>query len=137
MTAVRVSLILLAFLVLVAPAVGANPVRATLKASSTMPVAGTPWRYELTVKDRQRQAVKAEARLQILRGNVVVSCWKGTAFGRCKGANAGTWIPFTGKRVGTVKWAAGWVGVTLTFQATVVTNGRSLRLRIPVRVQAP
>jgi len=137
MTAVRALLVLLVFLVLVAPAAAASPVRATLRASSTMPAANTPWRYEITVKDRQGRAVKATARLQILRGDVVVSCWKRRAMRPCKGANAGMLIPFTGKRSGAVKWAARWVGSTLTFQATVFTNGRSLRLRIPVRVQAP
>lgn len=137
MTPVRALLVLLAFVVVVAPASAANPVRATLKASSTMPVADLPWRYEITVNDGQGKAVKAKARLQILRRNVVVSCWKGRAMAPCKGASSGAWIPFTGRRTGTVTWAMQSVGMTLTFQATVVANGRSLRLRIPVRVQAP
>ena len=137
MTSVPALLILVAFVVLVAPASAANPVRATLKASSTMPVADTPWRYEITVDDRQGKAVKATARLQVLRRNVVVRCWKGRAMAPCKGASSGTWIPFIGKRTGTVTWTQQSVGIPLTFQATVIANGRSLRLRIPVRVQAP
>ena len=102
-----------------------------------MPVADTPWRYEIIVKDRQDDAVRAKARLQILRGTTVVGCVKRDAIVPCKGPSSGTWISFTAKRAGTVKWAARFVGARLTFRATVVANGRSLRLRIPVRVQAP
>lgn len=124
-------------LAVVAPAGAANHVRATLTASSTMPVAGTPWRYVITVKDRRGRALAARARLQILLGNAVVGCWKGTAMAACEGAGSGTWISFKGRRSGTLTWPAQSVGVTLTFQALVVTSGRSLRLRVPVRVQAP
>ena len=137
MSSVRVALLACIALVLVAPAAAANPVRATLSASSTMPVADTPWRYVITVKDRQGKALRAKARLQILLGTAVVGCWKGTAMAACEGASSGTWISFKGKRVGTITWPAQSVGVTLTFQAVVVANGRSLRLRVPVRVQTP
>jgi hypothetical protein len=123
--------------VLVPPVGAANPVRATLKASSTEPVADTPWRYVITVQDRRERAVRAKARLQILLGNVVVGCWKRVAMAPCQGATAGTWISFTGRRAGTLTWPAQSVGVTLTFQVIVVADGRSLRLRVPVRVQAP
>lgn len=133
----RVLLVCLAALVAVAPAAAASPVRATLSASSTMPVAETPWRYVITVKDREGTPLAAKARLQILLGNVVVGCWKRTAMVACEGASAGTWISFKGKRTGRLTWPLQSVGVTLTFRAIVVAHGRSLRLRLPVRVQAP
>jgi hypothetical protein len=138
MSAVRVLVACVALvLALVAPAGAASDVRATLRASSTMPVAETPWRYVITVKDRQGRALPARARLQILLGSTVVGCWKGRAMAACEGPTAGTWIAFKGKRTGTITWPAQSVGVTLTFRAVVVTAGRSLRLRVPVRVQAP
>lgn len=138
MSGVRVLVVCVVFvLALAAPAGAASDVRATLSASSTMPVAGTPWRYVITVKSRQGRALAARTRLQILLGNVVVGCWKGRAMAACEGPYAGSWITFTGKRTGTITWPAQSVGVTLTFQAIVVTGGRSLRLRVPVRVQAP
>ena len=133
----RALLACIALLVLVAPAAAANPIRATLSASSTMPVAETPWRYVITVKDRQGKALRAKARLQILLGTAVVGCWKGTAMVACEGSSSGTWIPFKGKRTGTITWPEQSVGVTHTFQAIVVANSRSLRLRVPVRVQTP
>ena len=138
MTAVRALLVLLAFLVVVvAPAGAASDVRVTLTASSATPVADTPWRYQIIVKDRQGDAVRTKARLQILRGTTVVGWVKRTAIVPCRGPSSGTWISFAGKRVGTVKWAPRFVGARLIFRATVVANGRALRLRIPVRVQAP
>ena len=137
MRAVRVLVAVLVVLVVAAPAAAASDVRATLSARPSSPVADTPWRYVITVKDSQGRALRAKARLQILLGNVVVGCWKRTGMTACEGAGSGTWISFTGKRAGTLTWPAQSVGVTLTFQATVVANGRSLRLRVPVRVRAP
>lgn len=124
-------------LALAGAAAAANPVRATMSTSSTMPLVDTPWRYTIVVKDRAGKPVAAKARLQILLGPTVVGCWKGTAMQACTGANAGTWIAFKGKRTGTLTWPAQSAGVKLTFQATIVAGGRSLKLRAPVTVQAP
>ena len=137
MTPVRVLLVCLALLVVVRPAQAADHVRATLRAPSTTPVAGTPWRYVITAKNQRGTPLPAKARVQILRGTAVVRCWKGGAIVACKGASSGTWFSFTGKRAATLMWPARYVGDTLTFQATVLANGRSLRLRLPIRVQAP
>ena len=60
-----------------------------------------------------------------------------TAAAPCSGATAGTWIPFTGTRTGVLTWRAQHAGVRLTFQATVVAAGRSLKLRAPVQVKLP
>jgi hypothetical protein len=56
---------------------------------------------------------------------------------QCSGATAGTWIPFKGKRTGVLTWPAQSAGIKLTFQATVVAAGRSLKLRAPVTVKLP
>jgi len=122
-------------LTLVAAATGAAPVRATLVTTSPKPVADTPWRYTITVKDQKGKPVLAKVRLQILLGTLVVGCWKGTAMVPCEGANAGTWIRFKGKRTGVLTWPAQSVGVKLTFQATVVAGGRTFRLRALVVAQ--
>jgi hypothetical protein len=124
----------LAALVLVAPVSAAYPVKATLTASSTRPLVGEPWRYTITVKDLAGKPLAAKARLQILRDQVVVGCWKG-AMVRCSGARAGTWIAFKGKRTATIVWPAlSGIG-KLEFRAIVVTGTRTLRLRAPVTVQ--
>jgi len=121
-----------------AAAAGAtSPVRATMTTSSTMPLVDTPWRYTIVVKDEAGRLLPARARLQILLGPTVVGCWKGRAMAPCSGTNAGTWIAFKGKRTGTLMWPAEAAGVKLTFQATVVAGGRSLKLRAPVTVQRP
>jgi hypothetical protein len=114
-----------------------DPVRATMATSSKTPLVDTPWRYTIVVKNREGRPLPAKARLQILLGKVVVGCWKHTAMVACTGANAGTWIPFKGKRTGVLRWPAQSAGVTLTFQAIVVSGSRSLRLRAPVTVQLP
>lgn len=136
MTFVR-ALACIVALVAAVPAAAAGPVRATLTASSRTPVADTPWRYVITVRDRSGKALEARARLQILLGDLVVGCWRGSAMAPCQGAGSGTWISFKGKRAGTITWPAQSVGVTLTFQAIVVAKGRTTRLRVPVRVQSP
>jgi hypothetical protein len=74
-------------------------------------------------------------KLQILLGTLVVGCWKGTAMTQCTGASAGTWIPFRGKKTGTLTWPVLSVGQKLTFQALVVAGGKTLKLRAPVAVQ--
>lgn len=114
-----------------------NPVRATMSTSSTKPLAETPWRYTILVKNRQGEPLAVKARLQILLGAVVVGCWKRTAMAPCSGPNAGTWVRFKGKRTGVLTWPAQSAGAKLTFQAIVVAGTRSLRLRAPVTVQLP
>jgi hypothetical protein len=139
MTDVRLLVVLCALAATVAAAAGAatDPVRATMSTSSTQPLAETPWRYTIVVKSRAGSPLAAKVRLQILVGNVVVSCWKRTAMRACSGASAGTWISFTGKRTGVIRWPAGAAGVKRTFQAIVVTGTRSLRLRAPLTVRLP
>jgi hypothetical protein len=138
MTPMRV-LLLVCVLVLAAAssAVGANGFRATMSTSSTMPLAGSVWRYTIVVKDEAGKPVAAKVRLQILLGTLVVGCVKNTAMVECSGANAGTWISFKGKRTGSITWPARSAGVKLTFRATVVAGARSLKLRAPVTVRLP
>jgi hypothetical protein len=121
----------------VASAAAADPVRATMTTSSTKPVVDTPWRYTITVKDRAGKPVAAKVRLQILRGTRVIGCWKRTAIVPCSGATAGTFIAFKGKRTGTIRWRSRYVGSKLTFQATVVSQMSSLKLRAPLTVLLP
>ena len=106
----RLLFVCIAALVLVASAGAANqpvnPVRATMTTASTMPVADTPWRYTIVVKDRGGKPLPAKARLQTLVGTRVVECWKRTAMTRCSGAASGTWIAFKGKRTGILSWPA-------------------------------
>ena len=137
MKRMRILVVALAALALAATAGAANPVRAMMTTTSTQPLVDTPWRYTIVVKDRAGKPLAAKARLQILLGTLVVGCWKGTAMTQCSGANAGTWIPFKGKRTAVISWPAQSAGVKLTFQATVVAAGRSLRLRAPVTVRLP
>jgi hypothetical protein len=137
----RMRLLVLAAIValaLTATAVaGINPVRASMTTTSTQPLVDTPWRYTIVVKDRAGKPLAAKARLQILVGTLVVGCWKQTAIVQCSGATAGTWIPFRGKRTGVITWPEQSAGAKLTFQATVVAAGRSLKLRAPVTVHLP
>ena len=72
-----------------------------------------------------------------LAGTLVVGCWTQTAVVHCSGANAGTWISFTGKRTAVISWPAQSAGMKLTFQATVVAAGKSLQLRAPLMVRLP
>jgi hypothetical protein len=124
-------------LVLVASAAGAGPiVRATLTTSTAKPVVDTPWRFTLRVRDQAKKPLGAKARLQLLLGQTVVGCWKGSAMAPCQSAAEGTWIAFTGRRSGVLTFPAQSVGITLTFQAVVVARGRTVRLRAPVTVQA-
>jgi hypothetical protein len=125
----------LAAAVLASAAVAANPVRATLVTSSATPVVDQPWRWTVTVKRSPGSPVAAKMRLQILLGQTVVGCWKGTAMTQCSSASAGTWIAFKGRRTGVLTWPALSLGVKLTFQAVVVAAKRTLRLRAPVTVQ--
>jgi hypothetical protein len=124
----------LALTVAAASQAALKPVRAT---SSTKPLADTPWRYTIVVKNPAGKPLAARVRLQILLGPTVVGCWKRTAMVACSSPNAGTWITFRGKRTGVLRWPAQSAGVKLTFQAVVVAAERSLRLRAPVTVQLP
>jgi hypothetical protein len=125
----------LAGLALVSPASGSIPVNTTLTTSTSAPVVDQPWRWSVTVTSAFGRPLPARMRLQIVRGSMVVGCWKGTAMTRCSGANAGTWIAFTGKRAGVITWPARTVGIKLKFQAIVVSATKKLRLRAPVTVQ--
>jgi len=139
MTDVRLLvLVVLAALAVAATAgAGTKPVLATMTTSSTQPVVETPWRYTIVVKDRAGKPLAAKARLQVLLGTLVVGCWKQTAIVQCAGANAGSWIAFKGKRTGVITWQAQSAGVKLTFRATIVAAGSSLKLRAPVTVRLP
>jgi hypothetical protein len=108
-----------------------------MSTTSTAPVVGTPWRYTLVVKDRRGKPLRAKARLHVLVGALVIGCWKSGRMLPCSSEQAGTWIPFRGRRSGALTWRAQSVGVRLTFQATVVAMGRSLKLRAPVTVKQP
>jgi hypothetical protein len=105
--------------------------------SSTQPLAGTPWRYTIVVKDRAGTPLAAKVRLQVLRGTRVVGCWKSTAMVRCSGAREGTWISFRGKRTGVIAWPARSAGVRRAFRATVVAGTQALTLRAPLIVRLP
>ena len=129
--------VLVAALALAASAAAAGPVRATMSTSSTQPLAGTPWRYTIVVKDQAGNPLAAKVRLQLLRGARVVGCWKTTAMARCSGAREGTWISFRGKRSGVIAWPARLAGVRLAFRATVVAGTQALTLRAPVTVRLP
>jgi hypothetical protein len=124
-------------LVLTASAAAAGPVRATMTTTSASPLVDTAWRYTISARDGSGRALRANVRLQILHGSLVVGCWKRTAIVRCRGANAGTWIPFRGMYSGVIRWPERAVGEKLVFLATVVVGDRSLRLRAPVRVRLP
>ena len=140
MNDVRTAVVCVAALAIAATANAAtppNPVRATMSTTSTTPLVDTPWRYTIVVKDRSGRPLQAKVRLQILLGTLVVGCWKVSAMTQCSGANAGTWIPFKGKRTGVLTWPAQSAGIKLTFRATVVAAGRSLKLGAPVTVKLP
>lgn len=120
-------------LTLAVPASAAS-VTAKLTAPSPRATVGEPWRYTVTVRSGGKP-VAARMRLQILLGRTVVGCWKGGTLAQCLDGSLGDWIAFRGKRTGVVRWPAESVGVSLTFQALVTSRGRTLRLRVPVRVQ--
>jgi hypothetical protein len=126
-----------AALVIAASAVAATPaVRATLKTTTPTPVVDDPWQWAVVVKDAKGKPLAAKMKLQVLLGTLVVGCWKGTTMTQCTGANAGTWIVFRGKKTGTLTWPAQSVGAKLTFQAVVSAAAKTLKLRVPVTVQA-
>ena len=134
---VRLPLIACALMVLVAASpAAATPVRATMSTSSTKPLAGTPWRYTVVVKElAEGTLLAAKMRLQVLDGSTVVGCWKKGTIRRCSGAEAGTWISFQGRRTGVIAWGARYAEMKLTFQAVVVAGTPPLHLRAPVTVQ--
>jgi len=124
-----------ALLALASTAAAANPVKASLTTSSAKPVVDQPWRWTVTVRNSAGKPLAAKMRLQILLGPTVVGCWKRTAMTQCTDANVGTWIAFKGKRSGVITWPALSLGIKLTFQAVVVVDTKTLRLRAPVTVQ--
>ena len=133
-----VVLLMASALVFATTAAAAGPIRATMWTSTTKPLVDTPWRYTIVVKDRTTgKPLAGMVKLQLLAGTAVVGCWKGKAMVQCFSAAEGTWIPFKGKRTGVLRFPAAAVGARLTFQATIVAAGRSLKLRAPVTVTAP
>ena len=124
-------------LVLSASAAAADPIRATMTTTSASPLVDTPWRYTIVANAASGHALAAKVRLQILHESHVVGCWKRTAIVRCRGASAGTWIPFRGKHSGVIQWPEQAAGSKLVFLATVVAGDRALRLRAPVSVRLP
>ena len=131
----RFVVLAVAVLALVSSAAAATPVKAKMTTSSAKPVVDQPWRWIVTVKSAAGRPLAAKMRLQILLGPTVVGCWKGTALTQCTGANVGTWIAFKGKRTGVIRWPEQSQGIKLTFQAVVVAQKKTLRLRAPVTVQ--
>jgi hypothetical protein len=128
--------VLLVMLVAASSVAAATPVvRASLATSTPTPAVDEPWRWTVVVKDGKGKPLPAKMKLQILLGTLVVGCWKGAAMTQCTGAGAGTWIPFRGKKTGTLAWPVLSVGQKLTFQAVVVAGGKTLKLRAPVTVQ--
>ena len=89
--------VLVAALALAASATAASPVRATMSTSSTQPLADTPWRYTIVVKDRAGKPLAAKVRLQILLGSRVVGCWKSTAMVRVLRRESGNVDPVQGE----------------------------------------
>ena len=128
--------LLVAVGVLATTATAATPVRLALTTSTSKPVVDAPWRWTVTARTPAGRGLRAKMRLQILLGETVVGCWKGAAMVQCFGPREGTWISFRGKRTGTLRWPAQSVGVKLTFQAVVVVNRRTHRLRAPVTVRS-
>jgi hypothetical protein len=130
-----VVVMLLAAGVLVAGASATTPIRTVLTTSTPKPVVDEPWRWTVTVRTATGKALPAKMRLQILLGETVVGCWKGTAMVQCFSPAAGTWISFRGKRTGVLTWPAQSLGVKLTFQAVLVVSGKTRKLSAPVTVQ--
>jgi hypothetical protein len=130
-----VFLALTAALAAAAAATATGPVSATMSTSSTMPVAGVPWRYTITVRTQPGDPVRARLRLQALRGSRLLGCWTQSGFVRCS-EHAGTWIAISGRLTRAIVWPAQWVGLELTFRAVVVTETHTLRLHAPVTVRA-
>ena len=107
--------------------------RATMTTSSNESRAGKPWRYTITVEDRDGTPLAARVKLQVVRGDVAVGCRKKKTVVRCSGSRSGKWIAFKGTHTATIVWPAFWVGARLTFEATILSGTRTLRLDAPVR----
>jgi hypothetical protein len=131
----RASSLAVVALVLATSAFAATPFRATLTTSTPKPIVDKPWRWTVTVKSTAGKPLPAKMKLQILLGETVVGCWKGTAMVQCFSKTEGTWILFRGKRAGVLTWPAQSLGVKLTFQAVVVANKRIRKLQASVTVQ--
>jgi hypothetical protein len=122
-------------LVLVASA-SAAPIKATLTTTTPTPAVGEAWRYTLKVRSATGAPLLARTKLQLLLGETVVGCWKAGAMVQCFSKAAGDWITFKGKRTGLLRFPAQSVGVKLTFQAIVKSQGQTRKLRAPVTVRA-
>ena len=104
--------------------------------SSIEPLVGSPWRYTISVADRDGSPLAARVRLEVVRGDVVVGCRKRAAIVRCSSTRPGRWIAFKGRHAATIVWPAFSVGVGLTFKATILSGTRTLLLGAPVRSRA-
>jgi hypothetical protein len=122
--------------ILAAPAGAAVRVTAKLTTSSAAPVVDQPWRYTVTVRSSAGMPLAAKVKLQLLLGRTVVGCWKGGEIVQCFNPAAGQWISFRGKRSGVLRFPAQSLGVGLTFQATVMAEPLTFKLRAPVTVRA-
>ena len=104
--------------------------------SSIEPLVGEPWRYTITVKDRDGSPLAARVRLQVIRGDVVVGCRKEPPSSGARAPRSGKWIAFKGRHTATIAWPAFSVGVGLTFKATILSDTRTLLLGAPVKSRA-
>lgn len=118
---------------LVAASAALADVQVTLTTSSKAPTVGERWRWTITAHDGGNPA-HARARLQVQVDGIVVGCFKNGAMTTCRGAAAGDLLPFTGSRTGVIRWPAQRVDGPLVFQAVVITEFGTLRLRTPLMV---
>jgi hypothetical protein len=77
-------------LLLAAPAIAAQPIKAKLATSTATPVVDQPWRWTVTVKSLAGKPLAARMRLQILLGETVVGCWEGGAMVQCFSQTGGS-----------------------------------------------
>ncbi|MGH3066165.1 MAG: hypothetical protein ACRDOF_07640 [Gaiellaceae bacterium] len=124
-----------AALALVSPAAAATPVKAKLTTTTPTPVVDQPWRYTVTIKSGAGAPLRARTRLQLLLGETVVACWQDGEMKQFLPQSVCAWIAFKGKRTGILRFPAESVGVRLTFQAVVKSQGQTRRLRAPVTVR--
>ena len=111
------------------------PTPIPLTTATATPVVDQPWRYTVTVKSATGRPLAGQVKLEILAGSAVVGCWKGGAMVQCFSPAEGEWIPFKGRRSGTLRFPAASVGAKLTFQATVRAQRQVRRLRAPFTVK--
>ena len=108
-----------------------------MKTSSTRPLADTPWRYTITVKNRAGKPLAAKVRLQILLGTLVVGLLEAHGH-RALLRRHGRHVDLVQGQAHRSDQVAGAVGRgQADVPGDVVAMSRSLKLRAPVRVQLP